>query len=433
MGFLGKVFGSKEKKSEPLQTTLELLPTILEKDFEARKQTLEMSTAKKMSEIKYLHSKSLKLLEDIKTKELEEKENKRFNKAAFTSKKQIEKQLEKLLIKMDPTNRGGTLEDVKAFTGEGNAILINEITSFRKNITYTSIYLKDEMKTLGEALQGMLNNFQGLQKMLNDESEMFEFEKVKEKTLHAQGATSEVDRINNEITAVDSMIKEKEKDILNTKGKRDETTKGEGMVGLQKLEKEKSSLATQKQELKSEISSLLATIDRPLQRFNSLVSSGRWILGKEKQAILEGMLTNPLLALKKDPRGEKFKEILEEVVKAIQDRKIELKDREKEKRLNALNELLTFNFFEKVFWKLNDIQKKQTTLEGKLTENTVQKELATEENNIKTLGKEKDHLSEKKRTLEREKNEFGEKLRKEHEEIIAFSEKLLGKKIIIKP
>ncbi|MBT4870680.1 MAG: hypothetical protein HON47_03845 [Candidatus Diapherotrites archaeon] len=432
MGFLGKVFGSKEKKEETIETTLELLPTIIEKNFDARKKELEMNTAKKMSEIKFLHIKSLKLLEDIKSKDLEEKENQRFNKAAFTSKKQIEKQLEKLLIKMDPADRGNTLEDVKAFSGEGNAILVNEIMSFRKNIAYTSAYMKDEMKSLGESLQGMLNNFTELAKLLDNESEMFNFEKVKEKILDVQRVGNEIERLNKEIDEIDILIVSKEKEITSVEEKKKETQKGEGMLLLEKLEEEKASLASQKQKLKSEVSSLLSTIDRPLQRFNSLVSSGRWVIDKEKQEILNGMLTNPMLALKKDPSGEKFKEILQEVVKAINDEKIELKEREKEKRLNALNELLTFNFFEKVFWKLNEIQKKQSELEAKLKENTAQKELALEENKIKHAKKTNEELIEKKGKIKREKNELIEQTRKDNDEIITFSEQTLGKKIIIK-
>ena len=432
MGFLGKMFGSKEKKAETIETTLELLPTLIEKNFEARKETLEMNTAKKMSEIKYLHAKSLKLLEDVKSKDLQAKENQRLNKAAFTSKQQIEKQLEKLLVKMDPTDRGNTLEDIKAFSGEGNALLMNEIMSFRKNIIYTSVYLKDEMRVLGEALQGMLNNFLELTKLVNSESEMFEFEKIKEKIKEVQTVDIEFKKIDDSILEIVSLIASKEKEIIVAEHKKVKTQKGEGMEELKKIEAEKSLIASQKQELKSEVASLIATIDRPLQRFSSLVSSKRWVIDKEKQDILEGMITNPMLALKKDPSGEKFKEILQEIVKAITDGQIELKDREKEKRLGALNELLTFNFFEKVFWKLNEIQKRQTEIDGKLKENMVQKEINEEEDQIKNLSREKEELFDKKRQLESMKNETSEKIRKENDQILAFSEKMLGQKIIIK-
>jgi len=432
MGFLNKLFGSKEKKIKTLETNLELLPTLIEKNFEARKEELELTTAKKMSEIKYLHAKSLKLLQDVKSKDLEAKENQRLNKAAFTSKKQIEKQLEKLLIKMDPTDRGSTLEDVKAFSGEGNSILMNEIMSFRKNIVYTSVYLKDEMKALGEALQGMLNNFSELNKLIANENEMFEFEKIKGKIKDVQTAELELKKADADVLKLKTLIETKEKEIIIEQKKKAETQKGEGMVGLKKLEEEKARLASQKQALKSEVSSLLTTIDRPLQRFSSLVSSKRWVIDKEKQGILDGMMTNPLLTLKKDPSGEKFKAILQEIVKAINDGQIELKDREKEKRLNALNELLTFNFFERVFWKLNEIQKTQTELDGKLKENLVQKEIMEEEDQIKSLEREREELKDTQRQLENVKSEISERMRKENEQIIAFSEKLLGQKIILK-
>jgi hypothetical protein len=431
MGFLG-LFGKKEKTPQTIETTLELLPTLIEKNFQVKKQELEMSTAKKITEIKYLHHKSLKLLEDIKNQEIEEKGNKRFNKAAFTSKQQIEKQLEKLLLKMDPTDRGNTLEDVKAYSGEGNAILVNEIMSFRKNIAYTSAYLKDEMKALGESLQGMLNNFSELAKLINKASELFEFEKVKERIDSIKNDNLKTVEYLEQIKKIEDNIKQGEIGLTQENEILKEIQSGEGMVALNKLEEEKVNLTAQKQKLKSEVASLLSTIDRPLQRFNSLVSSGRWIIDKEKQNLLTGILTNPMLALKKDPKGEKFKEILNEVVKAINQGQIELKDREKEKRLNALNELLTFNFFEKVFWKLNEIQKKQTLLESELNANTVQKELTQKEDKIKQINSNKNTLLDEINKIKFEMEENSEKIRKDNSEIVAFSEKIIGKTIILK-
>ena len=289
MGFLG-LFGKKEKTPTTIETTLELLPTLIEKNFQAKKQELEMATTKKISEIKYLHSKSLKLLQDIKSQDIEEKGNKRFNKAAFTSKQQIEKQLEKLLLKMNPVDRGNTLEDVKAFSGEGNAILVNEIMSFRKNIIYTSAYLKDEMKALGEALQGMLNNFSELEKLLADGHEIFEFEKIKEKINSSKSEDIKLVELNQKVKNLEEEITKKESEIQTQKENLEKILNGDTANGLKKLEEEKSALVSEKQKLKLEVSSLLSTVDRPLQRFNSLVVLDDGFLLKKIKTFYLGFL-----------------------------------------------------------------------------------------------------------------------------------------------
>jgi len=247
MGFFGKVFGPKEKKVETIETTLDLLPTLIEKDFEAKRKELEIVVAKKIAEIKYLHSKSLKLLEDITKKEIEEKENKRMNKAAFTSKKQIEKQLEKILTKIDPTNRGNNLDDIKALVGEGNSVLSNEIMAFRKNIVYTSVYLKDEMKALGEALQGMFTNFRELQKEIENVKEMFEFENIKNKINALNSLEIEKEKKQNEASEIKKLVEQKEKDITQSKKSLAELTRGKGAEELATIEKEKTQLAFEKQ------------------------------------------------------------------------------------------------------------------------------------------------------------------------------------------
>jgi hypothetical protein len=427
MGFFNKIFG--DKKEEVIETNLELLPTIIEKDFSAREKELELVSAKKISEIKYLHSKSVKLLLDIKEKELTEKDNKRFNKAALTSKAQIEKQLEKLLEKINPTDRGNTLADVKAYAGEGHALLVNEIMAFRKNIAYTSAYLKDEMRELGETIQGMLTNFQDLNKAIEKEKEMFDFEKTKQKIKEILTMQSQIEEMTSQKEKLEKEKKEKEKEHIELAKKLSDFENGPKMQKIKELEGKKSSLGAQKQALKTEIASLLATIDRPLQRFQSLVASGRWKISKEHENVLNGFITNPMLGLKSDPGGEKFKEILQEIVKAIEDGKIDLKEKEKEKRMNALNEILTFNFFEQVFWKLNEIQKQQKEVEEGVNTNPAQKELAVLEEEVKEKEKEIEKLvdvivlNQKKHTL------LLENVEKEKEKILQFCEKALNKKI----
>jgi hypothetical protein len=430
MGFFNKIFG-KTNNTEEISTSLDLLPTILQNNFISIKNNLELESAKNISEIKYLFERAKNLLEDIQSKELVEKENIRFNKAALTSKKQIEAQLKKTLEKTNPNKLGNELNEIRAYSNENYALMINEINSFRKNIAYTSVYLKDEMKILGETLQEIINLLAKMNIEFSKNSGLFEFEKI-------------IKRIDN-IKCEEKILQENKKIILkekekieekNIEGKKieekiEEIEKREDFIKIDLLEKEKSELFEKKQQLRIEVSSMLSTIEKPLQRFNSLVKSKRWIINNEKEEVLQEFLNNPLQALKKDLNGAKFKEILKEVKKAIEEEKIDLKEKEKEKRLNALQELISFDFFENVFWKLNGIQKRKNEIETLLKENQSLKEknnLNLEKNQIL---KEKELINENIRQEEMKKTRILEFMEKEKNIIKEYSEKILGKKIIL--
>jgi len=100
-------------KKDPvlIRMRLEDAPLFIEKEFLIKKNKLEDFAGRKISEIKYLHSKSANLLKAISEKELKGKENGRFNKAALTSKKQLETQLKRLIEKIDPKERLWTKQD----------------------------------------------------------------------------------------------------------------------------------------------------------------------------------------------------------------------------------------------------------------------------------------------------------------------------------
>ncbi len=432
MGFLGKLFGQKNTEMEKIETTIDLLPSIIEKNFEAKRESLEMDVAKEMSEIKYLHEKAIKLTNDLKSKELEEKENMRFNKAAKTSKNQLEKQLEKLLEKSNPIKIGNNLEEVRAYVGESYSLLVNEVNSFRKNIVYTSAYLKDEMKELGEVVQGLLDKLFSLQKKFDGEKELFQYKKVIDRIEEIKERKTKKEEYKKNIEKEKKLIEEIEKRLTRSNTKILELDKGSEIEELKKLEEEKSSLLNEKQQLRVEITSMISTIDRPLQRFKALVDSGRWKIDKEQEELLKQFITNPLLALKKDVNGKQFKEILKEIVKAIDDEKIDLKEREKEKRLGALQELINFDFFEKIFWKLNDMQKKLLEIEKQISSNEGQKRLSAEEGNRSELEKEINNHKEIINDLEKEINRLEEKNKSEMEYIFKFGERALNKQIILK-
>jgi hypothetical protein len=426
-GLFDKIF--KKNEEQKIETSLDLLPTLIQKNFESKISEIEMNSAKKISEIKYLHENINSLINDIEKKEMEEKKNARFDKAAETAKKQIVKQFRKTLDKTNPKNIGNELNEIRGYVNESYSLLINEINSFRKVIAYTSVYLKDEMKELGERIQEMINELNELKQVFEKNKEIFEFEKIKEKINLTREHFKEIEQLEKQVETISIEIEKKKEEIKNKEIEIKEIENSEEIKEIKKIEEELSKTNSEKQSLKLEVSSMLSTIDRPLQRFEGLIKSGRWKIDKEKKELLQDFMNNPLLALKKDLKGKEFKEILGEILKAIDDEKIDLKEKEKEKRIGALQELINFDFFEKVFWRLNEIQKKQAELNKKMKENKA----------VQKINEKKDEKNRKEKEIEELEKEIGiektkitekkEKNQKNKSVLEAFAKKTIGKEV----
>jgi hypothetical protein len=428
-GFFNTLF--KKKETPSLKTTFDLLPTIIQKNFESKITSLEIEVAKEMAQVKYLHEKLITLLNDIQTKELQSKENERLNRAATTAKQQIEKQLAKTLEKINPVNCENNLDDFRAYSNESYVLLVNEINSFRKNIVFTSVYLKDEMKLFGATLQELLNRLNNIRNKLDQEKEIFEFEKIKKKIICVEIDKKELGELDKQITNIEKLLSQKDNEIKSQEEKLFILNKSEDSLKLKELNENRAKIINEKQTLKIEVSSMLSTIDRPLQRFNAIVKNGMWKISKEQEELLNGFITNPLLALKQDVDGKRFKEILKEILSAIEDGKIEIKPKEKEKRIDALQELITFDFFEQVFWKLNDIQKKVVEIEKEIKENVSKQEIENETSKLGQLQRDRNKILEELEHHKKTKISIQEKIDDEKKRIIDFAQNSLNKKIII--
>jgi hypothetical protein len=429
MGLLQKLFGGNDG---PVRATPELLRGMIEKDFKLREKELEDFVAKKMAEIKHLNSKSVKLLVDIQKKEIEEERGgARFNKAAVTAKKQVERQLMQLLEKLDPKERGKTLSDARAYSGEGFALMINEINAFRKNIVYTSVFIKEEMKELGNILQEMLDSFHEMNQKFGEYKSVFEFEKFCMMVEKIGEERKIIREKEEERKALKKKMEEQNEALKNQETRIEVSLNSQGMRGLKAIEEEKNELLAKKQDLRSEVSSLINSIDRPLQRFKSLVSSGRWRIPKEEEEIMDAFIVNPLLALKKDPKAEKFKKVLKEIKKAIEEGEIVLKDKEKEKRLAALEELLAFDFFENVFWKINEAQKRQIEIEKEIEKNPAQKVVENEKERLKEIEKEINGIRERISGIEKEIEKTNQGIAQQLKALEEFGSTAMKRQVIL--
>lgn len=429
MGFLSKIFGNK--KQGEIKSNLETLPKLLEKNFNVKNNELEVFSAKKISELKFLYQKSNALLKKIKESDLEKKENERFNKAANTAKKQMQKQIEKILERIDPSKTSSELRSVYAYSKESFVFLFNEINSYRKSIAYTSVYLKDEMKELGSTLGEILKEFEEINKEFEKENDIFEFENLKEEIKNVQNINQEINKLNDNKNNYEEDLKKIKENKKETENNLEKVKDSDNSKLLKKFEEEKSELLNKKQSLKIELTSMISTVDKPLNKYLILAKGGREKITKEEIDLLELFLTNPIYALKKDLKGESIKSILTKVLGAIEDEKIDLKEKEKEKRIDALRELISFDFFGNIFWKINQIQKEINEIEENLKSNSTVKDIKDLDEKISNLEKE---IKEKNNEIEIAKKEVTNKneiLDEKLNKITKFSEKILNKKVIL--
>ncbi|MFA5361238.1 MAG: hypothetical protein WC290_02210 [archaeon] len=435
MELVKKIFSffSKSFKPEPqiLKTDLETLPSLLEKSFVVKKVELEENAAKKITEIKYLHSKTLSLIKRLNDTPLEEKTNTRLNHAVETSKKQLLIQLERMLGKINPTDIKNNINSYREYSKKSESLLIGEINSFRKNIAYTSFYHQDEMKELGEFLQNILNNLHELNQKFDYNKEIFEFENFKEKIGSSIQRKKELKQIQREINALSEKIIKKQEELKKYEDKIDSNKSNPKFLEIIQAEKELSELTNEKQDLKLQISALLLNIDRPLQRYKQLLESGRKKGSKEEKETINLFITNPLLALKKDPKAIMFKKILKDIRESILEGEIDLKEKEKEKRLEALDEIIKYDFFGTVFWKMNELQKKQIELNKSISSNPIKKDIEEENKNLKEMDSELKELVKKTEELDKQKQVIQRTISNEIDSARNFAQNNLKQTIIL--
>lgn len=433
INFLSSFFSRNKKKpsGEEIKIHLSELPKFIENEFLSEKKMLLDFCAKKISEIRYAHNKSVSIVERISKKELESKQNERMNRVAITSKNQLVVQLTRLLEKINPNSAGSSIDEIRKYSGESYFLLSEEIITFRKNIAYTSLYLKEDMKLLGETLQELMNALHSMNTEFENHKNFFHFEKTLrliEKTLLDK---ANINLLDAQIKSLSAIANKKLDEIKKQNQEMEELRSGTEMTLLKSKEDQINKLMEKKQELRTQISALILSIDRPLQRFKQLVDSNRWKLSANEKEMLELFITNPIQALRKDPKADLFKKILGDIVKAIMEGKIELKEREKEKRLEALQEIINFDFFGEVFWKMNELQKKQNELNNYLSNNKVKNEIEKIENQISYLKKELADINQEIEFTKQKKETIEKEVFESIQKIVNFIQESLGKKISI--
>ncbi len=354
MGIFGNIFGKKE----PEQIELELGKTreFLEKEAVARKKNLFEEAAKILAEIRHLLLETKSMLESLGVAESSGKSG-RLDRIVSTAKTNALKQLFSLLKKLNPPNtenpvelRTYCLESIQAMHQAGH---------FGKNVAYAGISFKEEMKSIGENLKQVNISFHKLKDLFDKNSVVFAGTKLNELLVSIEAKEKTSAKAVQSITLLEKNLKDFSLKKTRLELELKELEQGPEFKEIASLNERKAELLRNKQGVKTDLLDIFAKIEKPLHRLGKAVNAGKILLPEKQASFLNTLLLNPVKALKLDPRAETLRLVLLET-------KSELKPKEKEKKLAIISELLSFDFFSELFWKLNKIDSEILAIEKQL-------------------------------------------------------------------
>ncbi len=388
MGFLDKIFGKKEeavKPKEKIELKFEEIPIFLEKNYSQGFGEVSKEIFSKISEIKHLLKETETQLKELEKEKIEENEgNNRLRRIVITSKKTLIEKMKNLLYKLSPPASNDFFE-LNSYCENSIKLLKSEVNAFGKNIAYTGIVLKEPIKKLGERIKELNSVFSETKKIFDSKKSLFlsagikgSFSKAKAKIQQKSDSSALEKEISSKISSVERNLEELQEKLkkLESSAEAEE---------FKKLLEEKKSLNEKKHEMKNKLIELFYPIDKLLRTFRKLVESKRFILKEEEKILLTTYLSNPFLALKKDTEAAALKKLLNYIKESVKKGTISLKEKEKEKKISALNSLLEYDFFNEVFWKLNEIDKKLIETEGKISSLDISDKISSLEGEIISL------------------------------------------------
>ncbi len=429
MGFLDKLFGKREKETKVMELA-EAEELIQNKKMEISKK-LEREVFGKFSEIKHLIPEARRELDAFSKRDIEAEEgHKRLRKIVTTSKKSMVNQMNSLLSKLQPPEERD-FEAIRKYCLNANSILEREVASFGKNIQISGLVLKDEIKNLGNYIRELGKTFKEIQAMFN-KSGFDDFENASEKIDELKKSLNDEEALASDREQLEKTIKEIGKSAGEKEREIEEMKISSEAKGLEETRAKLSGLVNERKALKEKLINLLASVDRPMKKFQSLVESGRFVLNEKEKNLLNQYLSNPLLAEKQDVRGEVLKSLLINVEKCVNDGGIVLKDKERGKRLGALQRLIEYDFYSEIFWKSNELASELNSLEKEMDANAFQSRISSLERNLKEINAKADDAKSEAESVEKKLNMIKDSVGENKSAAENSISKISGNKVLLK-
>ena len=362
MGLFGKVFGGKKKQS--VEVSLGEAGQFLERELSQGKKRLLDDSAKRLAEIRHLLMESEKALSELESAR-GTKRSGRLDRIVETAKSNALRQLSSLLEKLKAPNTQD-LAAIRDYASESLAAL-QQSGAFGKNVAYAGISFRDEMKVLGQNMKQLSQAFLALKKLMDENSRVFLQAPLKERLLSIEKMRSSSTALEEKAALLESAISTVFEKRAGAKAGLERLSSSAEFKALSGLRERKSSLLREKQTAKTSLLDLFSRIEKPLHRLDKASNAGKVFLSRRDASFLHALLQNPFHALKLDPKAETLKSVLTETKRAVESGHIELKDKERAKKLEVLDELISFDFFGESFWKFNKIDSEMLQIEKQLS------------------------------------------------------------------
>jgi len=405
MGFLGRIFGIGKKKQVSLK--ISEVEAFAEETIAEKRKALLLDSKKRLSEVKHLLLVLNDAIEGLEAAEVSEDGNARLKRVARTSKASVARKLRSLAkkISVPSTSDPGKIRE---FVFSARGILQKELVASYKSLAYTGLVLKEKLGVIGEKVDEIDRVFAEMQKMFDENKNVFEHETIRQKTdeikLALQRISAEKEGLKEINSSARKLAGEKEKSSSEIAEFRES---GE-FSALNALRQRKDEISGEQRALNERLLSLVSPLSKPLKKLMALVERKEFFLENSSPDFLKAVDSDILRALKGDPSGEKLKKLMRDLLNAMARGKIELKDKISEKAGETANRVLAIDFMGEFFWKENELQKELREIDKKIASNDVekrakfleQKQQMFEKNLAQTL-----KLQEEKKALLNELNE----------------------------
>lgn len=350
-------------------------------------------SAKKFSQIKYLIETISVSAKNLDSLELVEQPNlSRYFNPAKTAKKNLSRKLPALISSLVPPNNFDPII-IRNYSNTSYVFLNQEVSIYRKNIVLVANFLKPEMRALGEKITELVDCFKEINDFFSAHNKVFSAYSIsnqaKDLDILIQEYNSLLDKYYSSSKEVSNVIKSKfviEKQISSIE-KSDEAKK------FDIFKDELKSLLEEKRELKTRLITLFSSIERPLRKFENLVSSNKATIAPEYKSLLLEYGSDPISALKKDKNQIILRFLLGELRIALLNGLIEMEQKELEKRISSIDELLNFNYFSDPISKLISTEFRIDTINKELSSCSSPADLLDHRSRLSSISKQVDSAS----------------------------------------
>lgn len=410
MGFLDKLLGKKEKEPRILELRFEEVEPFLKEKAGEKSSVIEKEVPAKFAEIKHLIRETKGLLNDLEKAEITEEGNKRLRKAVKTAKKDSIKKMNAVLQKIEPPFTSDA-EKIRAYCHESLALLQEKVRSSGKSLAYTSIILKDTMRKIGKKIDSLEHSFKHLIETIKQNTILFEEKNLLALVSGIRADREELKKTELEIAELKKALEAIEKERDSKRSSLEKLLESDASKELRELDERKKKLVLEKLSLRDQLINTVIGISRPLKKLENMVKRGKYFLDRETEHAMRVFLEDPTKLFKQDPKAESFKLLLKELKGVIVSEKLDLKEREREKKLAEINTLLELDFFSNFFWKENELEKEIKEIEAKEKSIELKGEIDKIKRELKEIEHDYNETSSTLEELEKRAQELREKIR----------------------